>query len=460
MTDEQYINEEVSEMNQHDNTFQVGLRRLQIAISGGWGEKERQIAKAATELYLKNKREFLLCKDPVALAGMMGNTERYPELEGLLETGTIATNAILHAFVSTTQFNYKYDEWAGDVMDYWGVNPGTIKNKFEHWYLELIRQLMTETSKDDRTGTGTRSLTTAVYKHDLRESFPLLRSRFLKPENPGKEYIWMLSGSNNEKELAAMGVPFWSEFADETGDLGPVYGYLWRYWPNGDGTTTDQIEYVLDTLRKSPESRRAVVSCWHPGLIPDSKTPPKENYKVGKQALTPCHYAFQFLASPIPFCERLAWAKQHKPEQIAFLYPVTGSGWTERTEEAMDRIGVPKHYLDLQFNMRSSDTVLGLPANFNFYGHMCHAFAKELNMVPRFLSYTGTDVHLYVNHIKGMKEVFDWVKQNKEKVFDEVSQIKIVGEFENLYDMKPENFEYINYSRELVGPAKRFSVAV
>lgn len=360
---------------------------------------------------------------------------------------------------STTQVE-KFFGFAGDTTSSFGIDPSRIKNKFEYWYLDLIARLMTAQEKDDRTNTGTLSTTFETYKHDLREYFPMIRSRFLKPENPGKEFFWMGSGSSNEKDLAAMGVPFWSEFADESGELGPVYGFLWRHWPNGDGTETDQVKYVLDLLKRDPNSRRAIIDCWHPTFIPDSKTPPKENYKVGKQNLTPCHYAINLLGQPVPFGERLVWLQKNHPKKFTSLYPVCSGAWVEEATTRMNEWNVPTHYLDLAFHMRSSDTVLGLPANFNFYATMCHVFGNELNMIPRYLCYTGMDVHLYRNHVDGMKEVFKWVAANTDSVFNEVSQFELVNKDIPWDAMQSGNLSYTNYDRSLVGPAVRFPVAV
>lgn len=341
------------------------------------------------------------------------------------------------------------------------INPKAVVNKFEYWYLDLLLRLMSAPAKGDRTGVGTRSTTHEEYKHDLRHSFPQLRSRFLKTENPSKELQWMISGSNNEKDLAALGVPFWSEFADETGNLGPVYGHLWRFWPNGDGTTTDQLAMLQDLLKNDPNSRRMIINCWHPTFIPNSKTDPKENWKEGKQALTPCHYSINVLTQPMDFADRMTWLKEHHPTKLSLLYPVTGSEWVETAEKRMDGWGVPSRYLDLKFIMRSSDTVLGLPANFGFYAHMAIALAKEANMVPRYLCYSGMDVHMYGSHVKGVMDQLTWAKQHPGEVFGKVTQVRYdvpVGTPITEYDWS--KFVVLGYNKEEVGPAIRFPIPV
>ena len=353
------------------------------------------------------------------------------------------------------------DDFAGETADpFFGIlDINSIKNKYEYWYLNLLRRLTSGRAKEDRTGTGTCSETFETYKHDLREGFPALRSRFLKPENPGKELKWMLSGSDNEKDLAAMGVPFWSEFADETGNLGPVYGFLWRHWPNGDGTETDQVRYVQDLLRTNPTSRRMVVDCWHPTFIPNSKNAPKDNYKEGKQALTPCHILWDVVVQPMSLKERMDWLKVNRPNLQLNLLPVC-ENWEVVAAEKMDGFGVPKYFLDLGFVMRSTDTVLGLPANMNFYATLAHALAKENNMVARYLGYVGMDVHVYKNHIDGINQQFEYVRNNPDKVFGEVTTFHIEGDLKDVVDIDVEKFRYENYSRELVGPAIRFPIAI
>ncbi|WNV45989.1 thymidylate synthase [Aeromonas phage AerS_266] len=334
-------------------------------------------------------------------------------------------------------------------------------NSWELWYAKLLTELVNVTNgKEDRTGTGVNSISHVSYTHDLRESFPLVRGRFLKPENPGKEMTWMLGGSSNEKDLAKLGVPFWSEFADATGELGPVYGYLWRHWPNPDGTETDQIAYVENLLKHNPTSRRILVNCWHPSFIPDSKTPPKENYKVGKQALTPCHFAWTVTCQPMSFTDRLEWVNKQDFDLIAQIYSIMEKfGGGPETVKYMDEQNVPKFFSDLQFFMRSSDTVLGLPANFNMYGHLAHFIAKSHNFVARNLTYSGSDVHLYHNHFNGVEKYLGYLQDHPE-VFNDVGQFELNVKRDSIVEYQPEDFVYINYSKEQVGPAIKFPVAV
>lgn len=351
----------------------------------------------------------------------------------------------------------KFMAWLKPTPDHpFGIDPDKVVNKFEYWYLCTLKELLEGREKADRTGTGTISTTFMHYKHDLRTGHPVLRSRWLPPMNPVKEMFWMLSGSNNVHALQAMGVPFWNSFADETGDLGPIYGFLWRHWPNPDGSTTDQIEYVRKLLKEDPDSRRMVVSCWHPSFIPNSKRAPKENYKHGHSALTACHYAWQVVTQVMTHEERVEWFKANAP--------VAYDGWFGHSRatpndltEIMDEYNVPTRFLDLKFDMRSNDFVLGNPANFGMYATLAYILAGKANMVPRFLCYAGMDVHVYGNHIEGVREQLKYAEENPELVFMHKAEVATVygGDLQTYHDI-----DIVNYDRGSIGPAIKFPIAV
>ncbi|QDJ96702.1 putative thymidylate synthase [Aeromonas phage PS2] len=691
--------------------------------------------------------------------------------------------------VHTTQFEKKF-----------GIKEEDCKNKYELWYFKTLLSLLEDgTVKDDRTNTGTRSIPFHTYQHDLRESYPLMKSRYLDPFNPIKEMIWMLSGSSNVKPLQEMGVPFWNSFADEDGELGPVYGVQWRHWKTPDGEEVDQIQYVLDLLENEPTSRRMVVSCWNPSFIPVAKTAPKDNPKLGKMSLTPCfvagtpvltphgyvdieslnagdlvvtdkgniqpinhkwiteytgeiiglsmvyqteliqctpnhpfliknkgyieckdikigdklgilrpkfsdrvhvnnwsvlnsyhqtishseelnkndyyflgyflgngwvsqtqprvsvaipnskvewllpkirnsiklihkpgispnvatyatksqkwwgllkefghgasnkkipewiftspiefveefikgykdadgfesknrkvisytttsrslayglqrlyaglgrhaavykqkrptttiiegrcvnqkdtymvnlrsrtvhdvemdgdylwvpvngigkkttsclvynydvghdhtyvvhnyathncHFSFVLTATPMNFGDRLNYFKHSHPTIYSNLYPISGKGWTERAEEAMNHRNVPKFYLDLSFIMRSNDFILGNPANLNEYAALCMMFAQQRNMIARYVNYTGIDVHIYSNHIAGAREQIDYVKKHPEIFTDEPAKIHIGlnGKPNTIFEYTVDHFVVQDYHRENTGPVIRFPIAV
>lgn len=343
-----------------------------------------------------------------------------------------------------------------------GIKEHLVKNKYELWYFKTLLSLINDgTNKEDRTNTGTRCIPFHTYQHDLRESYPLMKSRFLNPLNPIKEMIWMLSGTSNIKPLQEMGVPFWDCFADENGDLGPVYGVMWRHWPNPDGSETDQIQYVSDLLKTNPTSRRMIVSCWNPSFIPDSKNPPKENPKLGKASLTPCHHVFTLTCTPMGFGDRLKVFEQLNTAAHSGLYPISGSGWSEHAETVMNQHNVPKYFLDLSFQMRSNDFVLGNPANMNEYSALCHMFAEQSNMVARYLNYVGIDVHVYSDHIKGAKEQIDYARKNINLFTDEPCKMLMsLDKPKTIFDYKPEHFMFPNYNKETTGPIIRFPIAV
>lgn len=341
-------------------------------------------------------------------------------------------------------------------------------NKYETWYMEQMNNIIENGQRrGDRTGTGVISLPTMHYTHDLRESYPVLWSRFFNLELPIVEILWMMSGSSNIAPLKEKGCPFWNGFAvkgdkviqqelnaverlkyfaqmkgmpygkvlqmfasekpDEInleldkhevpnvvdvtvakdGDLGPVYGHQWRYWPNPDGTTFDQLSYALNTLREDPNGRRVVVDCWNPSFLPDPKISPAMNAAKGKMALTPCHFTFGFYTWAIPLHERAAMLKSlcdHKEWMTIYPLRRADGGW-DRLEALCDKYDIPKHYLDINFVMRSNDWILGQPANMNMYSALLMVYAKELNMVPRFVNYTGWDSHVYMNHLEGAAEL-------------------------------------------------------
>lgn len=340
-----------------------------------------------------------------------------------------------------------------------------ILNSYETWYMEQMNNILENGQRrGDRTGTGVISLPDLEYRHDLRESYPLPSARYFNYTQPITEIIWMMSGSSNIQFLKDNGCPFWNGFAvkgdkvaptdlnrvdrlkllsikrgvpygvtlqifanepvaaidieldkqeipntqdmviAKNGDLGPVYGVQWRYWPNQDGTTFDQLTYALETLRKDPDSRRVVVDCWNPSYLPNPKKSPAENVVDGKMALTPCHFAFGFYTWELSSKERYALLPALNQGELSDVVNAPGNP-DDNWEKLYARYNVPKYYLDIKFIMRSNDWILGQPANMNMYSAMLMMFAKELNMVPRYVKYTGWDSHIYTNHLEGVAEL-------------------------------------------------------
>jgi thymidylate synthase len=211
-------------------------------------------------------------------------------------------------------------------------------------YLDLMRCVRTEgVAKTDRTGTGTLSVFGHQMRFDLAHGFPLVTTKRLHLKSIIHELIWLLSGDTNTKYLNAHGVSIWDEWADENGDLGPVYGQQWRSWQSPDGTTIDQIREVVETLKTRPDSRRMIVSAWNPADIPD-------------MALAPCHCLFQFY--------------------------------------------VAEGRLSCQLYQRSADVFLGVPFNIASYALLTLMMAQVTNLEPGEFIHTLGDAHLYVNHLQ------------------------------------------------------------
>jgi thymidylate synthase len=211
-------------------------------------------------------------------------------------------------------------------------------------YLDLLRHVLEQgTKKSDRTGTGTRSVFGWQMRFDLAEGFPLVTSKKLHLKSIVHELIWFLRGDTNIAYLKEHGVRIWDEWADANGDLGPVYGQQWRAWPTADGGVVDQITWVIDEIRRNPDSRRLVVSAWNVGELP-------------KMALLPCHNLFQF-------------------------YVVDGK-------------------LSCQLYQRSGDIFLGVPFNIASYALLTHMVAQVCGLGVGDFVHTLGDAHLYDNHVE------------------------------------------------------------
>lgn len=211
-------------------------------------------------------------------------------------------------------------------------------------YLDLLRRVRTSgAKKTDRTGTGTLSVFGHQMRFDLAGGFPLVTTKKLHVKSIIHELIWFLAGDTNVKYLQANGVRIWDEWADEDGDLGPVYGAQWRSWVTPDGGVIDQISEAVQTLKKNPDSRRIIVSAWNPADIP-------------KMALAPCHCLFQF-------------------------YVADGK-------------------LSCQLYQRSADVFLGVPFNIASYALLTMMMAQVTGLKPGEFVHTFGDAHLYLNHLE------------------------------------------------------------
>lgn len=250
-------------------------------------------------------------------------------------------------------------------------------------YLKLLDHILENgTQKGDRTGTGTLSCFGYQMRFDLSEGFPVCTTKKLHLRSIIHELLWFLSGDTNIKYLKENGVRIWDEWADENGDLGPVYGYQWRSWPTSTGDSVDQITRLVEMIKTNPNSRRLMVSAWNCEFIED-------------MALPPCHTMFQF-------------------------YVADGK-------------------LSCQLYQRSADTFLGVPFNIASYALLTLMLAQVCDLEPGDFVHTFGDVHLYNNHIEQAK-----LQLTREP--RPLPQMKINPSVKNIFDFKFEDFELVNYN--------------
>lgn len=227
-------------------------------------------------------------------------------------------------------------------------------------YLNLLDKILHEgVRKGDRTGSGTLSIFGHQMRFPLDEGFPLVTTKKIHIKSIIYELLWFLKGGTNLAFLHEHNVGIWDEWADDRGELGPVYGKQWRSWPAADGRHIDQITQVIEQLRTSPDSRRIIVSAWNVADLPDERISPQANVAQGKMALAPCHAFFQF-------------------------YVADGK-------------------LSCQLYQRSCDTFLGVPFNIASYALLTHLIAQQTGLAPGEFIWTGGDVHLYLNHLEQAK---------------------------------------------------------
>ena len=249
-------------------------------------------------------------------------------------------------------------------------------------YLNLLNRILTEgTQKGDRTGTGTLSIFGHQMRFDLRDGFPLLTTKKLHLKSIIYELLWFLRGDTNVHYLQEHGVRIWNEWADENGELGPVYGHQWRSWPDYKGGTIDQIKNVVDIIKHNPDSRRMLVTAWNPAEVED-------------MALPPCHCLFQF-------------------------YVADGR-------------------LSLQLYQRSADSFLGVPFNIASYALLLQMIAQVTGLEAGEFIHTTGDTHLYLNHLEQAK-----LQLTREP--RPLPKMKINPDVKDIFDFKYEDFELIGY---------------
>ncbi len=266
-------------------------------------------------------------------------------------------------------------------------------------YLQLLKKIIDSgADKNDRTGTGTRSLFGHQMRFNLRNGFPLVTTKKLHLKSIIYELLWFLKGDTNVKYLQENGVKIWDEWADEKGNLGPVYGKQWRSWEGANGKTVDQVSELIQQLKTNPDSRRLIISAWNVADLPEMK-------------LMPCHCLFQFYTAP--------------------------------TEDG-------RRKLSCQLYQRSADVFLGVPFNIASYALLTMMIAQVCNMELGEFVHSFGDVHLYKNHFEQAQ------LQLTRKPFP-LPQMKLNPAVKNIFEFKFEDFELQNYESH---PAIKAPVAV
>lgn len=249
-------------------------------------------------------------------------------------------------------------------------------------YLDLMQHVLDNgTDKEDRTGTGTRSVFGYQMRFNLEDGFPMVTTKKLHLKSIVHELIWFLAGDTNIQYLKDNGVRIWDEWADENGDLGPVYGHQWRSWPTPDGRTIDQISNLIHMIKTNPDSRRLIVSAWNPSDIP-------------RMALPPCHCLFQF-------------------------YVADGK-------------------LSCQLYQRSADIFLGVPFNIASYALLTMMIAQVCGLKPGDFVHSFGDAHLYTNH-------FEQAREQLSRDPKPLPDMHINPHVTNIFDFKFEDFELVGY---------------
>lgn len=269
-------------------------------------------------------------------------------------------------------------------------------------YLDLLDKILSEGHrKGDRTGSGTLSIFGHQMRFDLTQGFPLVTTKKVHLKSIIHELLWFLKGDTNIAYLKANGVTIWDEWADANGELGPVYGKQWRNWPAGNGEAIDQIAQVIEQIKRTPNSRRLMVSAWNVADLPDESLSPQANVKDGKMALAACHAFFQF-----------------------YVAPSTGSG----------RAGK----LSCQLYQRSCDTFLGLPFNIASYALLTHMVAQQCDLEVGDFIWTGGDVHLYLNHLEQAQ-----LQLTRQPLA--LPRMNIRRKPDSIFDYRYEDFEIVDY---------------
>ncbi len=317
-------------------------------------------------------------------------------------------------------------------------------NQADSTYLGTLNYVLhAGKQRGDRTGTGTISLFGQQMRFDLFETFPLLTSKKVHWPSVVHELLWFLKGDTNIKYLNDNGVKIWDAWADENGDLGPVYGAQWRNWDAGERmvdtgigamperAVIDQIADLVYNLKSDPFSRRHIISAWNPAVLPDPDDSPQANASRGLQALPPCHTMFQFYVEELTLEER---------EEI-YDGKLLGSKDEDFRHKVLDHNGVPRLGLSCQLYQRSADMFLGVPFNIASYSLLTHLVAKTVGMHPMSFVWSGGDCHIYSNHLDQVNEQLD-----RNKTAPDSPKLRIKTKRDRLEDYTFDDIELIDYN--------------
>jgi thymidylate synthase len=274
-------------------------------------------------------------------------------------------------------------------------------------YLDLLKHILeTGVVRDDRTKTGTRSVFGAQLRFNLAAGFPLVTTKKVFFRGIIYELLWFLAGATNIEYLRANKVHIWDAWADENGDLGPIYGAQWRSWEAPDGRRIDQITQVIEQIRSNPNSRRHLVTAWNPAVLPDESIRPQDNVRAGRAALASCHALYQFY--------------------------------------------VAEGRLSCLLYQRSSDCAVGQVFNIAQYALLTHMVAQQCDLAPGDFIWTGGDCHIYLNQIEGVREQL--AREPRA-----LPQLVLKRKPASIFDYQFEDFELIGYDPY---PPIKFAVAV
>lgn len=264
-------------------------------------------------------------------------------------------------------------------------------------YLSLMRDVVDNgVTRGDRTGTGTRSVFGRQLRFNLQDGFPLVTTKTVHLKSVIVELLWFLQGRTDVQWLQERGCKIWNEWANSEGDLGPVYGKQWRSWMCPDGSTIDQISQVIEQIKRTPNSRRLIVSAWNPADLPDETKTPQQNADDGKMALAACHTLFQFY--------------------------------------------VNEGKLSCQLYQRSADLFLGVPFNIASYALLTHMIAQQCGLDVGDFVHTFGDCHLYNNHITD-DIVYEQLTRSPKKL----PTLRIIRKPSSIFDYELEDFVFDGY---------------